>query len=169
MAEFIFSQIKNYGFMHSSYFITNAVIEATKEGLKSMLVYLDSRYQEVYHTFDQKTQHDIKDSMTFDAPAVGEYGMLATKIWAPESAIKKDLFDRSKALQPMDMKYLDIPFIFRPTHEGFEFIDALLETNQLEIFGLKSVQTIIDSHHDHWQWKIMLFIGLPILLQLLVF
>ena len=139
MAEFIFTQIKDYGFMQCSYFITNAVIAATELGLPSMLEYLDSRLREVTHTFEQKTQKAIRRDKVFESPSMGEYGMLSTAIWAPEREIKAELFDDSKALQPMTLQYLDIPYIFDPTQEGFRFIDALLKTPELGIFGLKSV------------------------------
>ena len=52
MAEYIFTKLKDYSFMHSSQFITNAVIEATSLGLPSMLQYFDSRLKKVSHTFE---------------------------------------------------------------------------------------------------------------------
>ena len=51
MAEYIFTKVKDYGFMHSSQFLTNSVIQATRLGLPSMLKYFDSRLKEVSHTF----------------------------------------------------------------------------------------------------------------------
>ena len=39
----------------------------------------------------------------------------------------------------MDLQYLDMPYIFRQTKEGFNFIYALMVCDDLEIFGLKSI------------------------------
>ena len=60
MAEEIFKGIKDYGFMHSSRFTTDAVTEATKLGLACMRNYLDLRMKTVDHCFDLKTQRSIK-------------------------------------------------------------------------------------------------------------
>lgn len=43
MAEVIFDGIKGYGFMHSSYFITSAVIKATSLGLDCIKEYFEGR------------------------------------------------------------------------------------------------------------------------------
>ena len=77
--------------------------------------------------------------------------MIHTKIWTAESNIGKELFDENEALQPMDLRYLDIPYVFCPSQDGFNFIDALVECPELEIFGLHSVQILIDSHHFYWK------------------
>ena len=98
--------------------------------------------------------------------------MLCAKVWTDESSIQKLLFNESASQQPMDLWYLDIPVAYKPTFEGFEFIDALLEgpeESSLKLFGLKSVQIIIDNHHAYWFWKNILFIGLPMTLQLMIF
>ena len=59
MAEVIFHGIKHYGFMHSSQFITEAVIAATRLGLESLREYLKSRMMKVDHCVLSNTQHDI--------------------------------------------------------------------------------------------------------------
>ena len=69
-----------------------------------------------------------------------------------EKDIKDELFDSTKALQPMILNYLDLPYIFGPTKDGFNFIYALeaMENLDLDIFGLKSVQIIIDQQLKKW-------------------
>ena len=47
MADAILDGIKDYGFMHSSYFITEAITKATKMSLPSIFEYLDNRLENV--------------------------------------------------------------------------------------------------------------------------
>lgn len=88
MAEVIFAGIKEYSFMHSSYFITEAVIKAASMGLKSVMDYFDLRLKSVEHAFTSKTEHGINKKSTQNSPTMGDYGFLFTKIWVPESEIK---------------------------------------------------------------------------------
>ena len=39
----------------------------------------------------------------------------------------------------MGMSYVDIPNIFHHTEEGMDFMDALKVTEDIDLFGLKSV------------------------------
>ena len=64
MAEVIFDGIKEYSFMHSSYFITEAVIKAASMGLKSFMDYFDLRLKSVEHAFTSKTEHGINKKST---------------------------------------------------------------------------------------------------------
>ena len=73
MAEVIFRGIKNYGIMHSSQFISDAVIEATRLGLYSIKDYIDLRLKNVDHLFDSKIQFGIKKTRLKENPAMGEY------------------------------------------------------------------------------------------------
>ena len=60
MAEVIFTGLKDYGFMHSSFFIVEAVTKATQKGIPAIKEYLDHRLKDVDHCFDSKTEHAIK-------------------------------------------------------------------------------------------------------------
>ena len=51
MAEVIINGIKDYGFMHSSHFIVEAVTRATKLGLPSIIDYFGHRLRTVEHSF----------------------------------------------------------------------------------------------------------------------
>ena len=55
MGEVLFRGIKDYGLLHSSHFTVDAVIEATFLGLGSMKDYLDARFKNIEHNFQQKT------------------------------------------------------------------------------------------------------------------
>ena len=55
MAEVIFNNIKDYGFMHSSQLINEGVIQAIKLNLPSLGDYLDSRLIAVKHCFSSNT------------------------------------------------------------------------------------------------------------------
>ena len=59
MAEVLFKGIKDYGFMHSSHFISEAVIKATSLGLNSIKKYLDFQLCTIDHAFISQTEHEI--------------------------------------------------------------------------------------------------------------
>ena len=69
----------------------------------------------------------------------------------------------------MNMRYLDIPYIYRPNQQGFEFIYALTECDEMELFNLASVQIVIDCHADYWNRINYLFVGGPMILNLFFF
>ena len=48
-------------------------------------------------------------------------------------------------------------------------MNALKDTEDIEIFGLKSIQILIESHQQYWLKRHLLVIGLPQLLQLLLY
>lgn len=45
--------------------------------------------------------------------AMGEYAKIFTQISVEESKIKDELLDESKALTPLNLEYMDLPYIFR--------------------------------------------------------
>ena len=98
-----------------------------------------------------------------------DYGLMYTNIWVPESDIREKLFDPKQALSPMNLQYLDLPYIFGPTRKGFDFIYALSQCENMDIFTLKSVQIVIDCHARYWDKLNYLCVGLPMLINLLVF
>ena len=68
------------------------------------------------------------------------------------------------------MQFLDTPYIYEQTKEGFEFIYALTAAKEeLEIFGLDSVQMIIDKHRAFWRPYNVYGMGLPMCIQLIFF
>ena len=60
MADIIFRNIKDYGYMHSSSIIHEAVIEAIRLGLPSIGEYLESRMIKPTHCFENSTQYELK-------------------------------------------------------------------------------------------------------------
>ena len=139
MAEVIFEGIKHYDFMHSSHFVSEAIIKATSLGLESVKAYLDSQLCTINHAFISQTEKAIYSKQTKECPSMGEYGLQYTRIWVPESEIRKELFDPEEALLPMNLQYLDLPYIYRPTEKGFSFIHALTQCSNMDIFTLSSV------------------------------
>ena len=81
MAEVIFENIKNYGIMHSSMLINEALIEAVKRSLPGIGEYFDSRLQKVDHCFTSNTQRAIKKSSTVKLADTDEIGMIKADIW----------------------------------------------------------------------------------------
>ena len=53
MVEEIFRGIKDYGFLHSSHFITGAIISAIEKGMPSVRDYLEKRLKDVDHCFKE--------------------------------------------------------------------------------------------------------------------
>ena len=166
MAEVIFRGIKDYGLFHSSHFTIDAVTEATRQGLPSIKEYLESQMKEFDHFLEQKAQNGILESRTATNFSMGEYGSLVSKVWVAEREIQRGLFDPSKALQPTSLKFLDLPHVYKQTSDGFAFIEALNEMAgiDLEIFGLKSVQLLIDGHLAYWDGYNLYAVGLPLVI-----
>ena len=100
---------------------------------------------------------------------MGDYALLKTEIWVPESDIRNKIFDSSQPLQPMEMNYLDIPIVYRPTQQGFDFVYALTKSKDLNLFSSKSVQIVIDSQMRYWYRINHIFYGLPMVINLIVF
>lgn len=46
------------------------------------------------------------------------------------------------------MIYLDLPLIHYHTEEGFDMLDALKDSNNVELFGRAAVQVLIDKHWE---------------------
>ena len=61
----------------------------------------------------------------------------------------------------MGMSYVDIPNIFHHTAEGMDFMDALKVTEDIDLFGLKSIQILIEAHQKYWLKRHLYAIGLP--------
>ena len=74
MANIIFEGIAEYGFMHCSYQISEALIRATRLALPSIGDYFESRLKKVKHFFKSTTQRDINPENRMESPSMGEYG-----------------------------------------------------------------------------------------------
>ena len=105
--------------------MTEALILAIKVALPGVAEYLESRLQDVKHEFMINTQSEIKKSRLRHSSAIGIYGHLQSPVCGSESAIKESLFQEDGTLMTMDLQFLDIPYIFYGTKQGFEFIESL--------------------------------------------
>ena len=61
MADVLFRGIQDYGLLHSSQFITDAVIEAVRIGLPSVREFFEARFRETKHCFQTKSQQAIRE------------------------------------------------------------------------------------------------------------
>ena len=61
MANVVFRGILDYGLLHSSQFITDAVIEAVRIGLPSVRDFFEARFKETHHCFLIKSQKAIRN------------------------------------------------------------------------------------------------------------
>ena len=95
MANVILDGIKDYGFMHSSDFLNEALIYAISLDLHSVGDYMESRLQKVPYMdtqplkvskmFEKYSKKVIKDSKVIDSPSLGKYCQFITPIWAAQS------------------------------------------------------------------------------------
>ena len=82
MAEEIFRGIKDYGYGHSSIFVTEPIIEAIKGNLSSVRDYLDTRLKEAEDAFrDDRTQRDIPKKLRLYCPGLEEYAAQPSQLW----------------------------------------------------------------------------------------
>ena len=141
IAEEIFRGIKDYGYGHSSIFVTEPIIEAIRGNLSSVIDYLDTRLKEAEDAFrDDRTQRDIPKKLRLYCPGLEEYAAQPSQLWESDSLLKDKLFDPKLTKAPFSMQFLDTPYIYKPTEDGFEFIWALVESEvDLKIFSLSSV------------------------------
>ena len=61
----------------------------------------------------------------------------------------------------MSLQFMDVPYVYSITNYGFDFIYALSFCEDINIFGLKSIQAIINIHEAYWQTINLKFIGIP--------
>lgn len=141
MAEEIFRGIKDYGYGHSSIFVTEAIIVAIAENISSVVDYLDARLKEADDAFrDDRTQRDIPKKLRLYCPGLDEYAAQPSQLWESDSLLKGKLFDPKLPKAPFSMQFLDTPYIYKPTEDGYEFIWALTEAEvDIKIFSLSSV------------------------------
>ena len=92
MAEIIFMGIREYGFMHSSFQITEALIKATILPLPGVGKYLESRLKDVKHQFVINAPKALKSSRMRFGSQLGEYGFLQTPVCGSEAIIEDALF-----------------------------------------------------------------------------
>ena len=98
-----------------------------------------------------------------------EYGVVEASVWARENLVKEDLFEPRGTLQPMQLKYLDIQSMFNNSGWGRDFIKALTECPNMDFFTSPMIQIIIDHQWNYWFKRSVLLLGLPVILQLVVF
>ena len=61
LANLVFENITDYGFMHSSNFISPAILNAVEIGADFVNTYLEQSLKEVDHFFKQKTQYEVRE------------------------------------------------------------------------------------------------------------
>lgn len=69
----------------------------------------------------------------------------------------------------MNLLELDLPQLHKRTPAGDDFMYALSRCQDIEFYSLKSVQILIDSHIKYWIRINYIAIGLPLIVQLMVF
>ena len=67
---------------------------------------------------------------------MGEFAAIFSNIWPRESVIQDELFDKELELMPMNLQFLDMPYMCRQNKDGFQFVQALARCPDLELFGL---------------------------------
>ena len=63
-----------------------------------------------------------------NTPSMGDYGLIETEVWTPEKQIQKSIFKSSGALHPYVLQYMDIPYLYKQTEYGMDFMEALADS-----------------------------------------
>jgi len=69
----------------------------------------------------------------------------------------------------MDLQYVDVPNIHTNTPVGMDFVKALSDCEDLELFNNGVIHILIDNHWQYWSFWSRVFVGLPLSIHLLVF
>ena len=120
MASVIFENIQDFSFMYLS--TVDAIINAVGSNVPGIGDYLDARYIEDSYKVQQTSNRpftsnaleilNIRDGE--DVKKI-EAGLCVIDAWAPESVVKRSLFQDKGHFKPYKMKYYDIPLIVQPT------------------------------------------------------
>jgi len=93
MADLILENLAEYGVLHSSQQILDAVIQATRIGLPSIKLYLESRLKKTLHPMLQPNQRRIRQEISRSSPAMGgDYGLVTAPVLGTVTDITSRLF-----------------------------------------------------------------------------
>ena len=62
-----------------------------------------------------------------------------------------------------------MPFVYNQTEQGYELVYSLRKCKNISIFDLKSVQILVDQQENVWKKISIIFIGIPMIIQLITF
>ena len=83
----------NFGMMHSSHQIIDAIIAGTRLGLPSVKSYLESRILKAEHPLLLLSYPKINESQIRSCPAIeGDYGIITASTWGRVSDVTNNLF-----------------------------------------------------------------------------
>ena len=68
-----------------------------------------------------------------------EYGVIDIDSCTPREDIKEIMFEDEGSMVPMKLQFYDIPLLHTNCREGINFIFALHEQNNVDIYALKSI------------------------------
>lgn len=79
-----------------------------------------------------------------------EYGMTTAELWPDKNELKKRVFDEQHIDTEVKLEFLDVVGVHCYTEKvGTDFFNALADSEQLSLFGHRSVQALID-----WKWPL---------------
>ena len=130
VAQVIFSNIKEYSFLHSASLIVEPIIQAVNEEMPQVFEFLDSRLL--------KTSTHIKSILNteFDSKVVqtsaqwGDYGLTKTPALTNSKIAQKKLFksekkSKNKQKKLYDYYWFDVPQVYFPCEKGYNMMKAL--------------------------------------------
>ena len=113
-------------------------------------------------------QEDIRDK-NIQTIGENEYGVIEAPVWGEREKLSNQMFELTGSQQRMDIKYLDIPMLHNLDDSGFALISSLCRNDDIQVYGSKAVQKIINFHWETVQRKINVYLLVPYAIQLCVF
>ena len=166
LASIIFENIKGYQFLHSGQILIKAINESLRVELPKIADFLEARFKVA--KFKSEHQKQLRPEVIIKE-AGEEYGAIHIDSCMPIKEIKQKMFKEDGAMVPMKLHFYDIPLIFRNCKEGYDFIFALHEQTDVDIYAKKSIQRIITYHWQCWKKYFAYFIVMPQITVLLLF
>ena len=110
LAEIIFDNIKDYGLLHSSQLVIDAVLKSIRIGLPAVKGYLDSRIMIAEHPLLPESMPRLKSKNRRYSEAIkGWYGYKTAPIAGRVSLITDDLFKKNRPKEPTIFNVVDLP------------------------------------------------------------
>jgi len=110
LADVLLENIKEYGLLHCSQSITDALIVGTRLGLPAVKSYLESRVRITEHKLLVLSQTTMQDGRLRKSDAIeGEYGYVEAPIWGSARNITSDLFKPYGVKLPTRFETIDLP------------------------------------------------------------
>ena len=148
MALILFECIKSYQMLHSSPYLIKAITEAIEHNLPGIGDYLDSRIVKYENIHISTMQRMIKNKKADDICGEQQYGVFSIDVIGKTKRVKNGLFKPDGPEKQMTFEIFDVPELYQDNKNGANFVRALGNSDNIELFSHIAVQKIVNFH-----WK----------------